>query len=247
MSSSSASSSIGSVGLGNSMSLGKVGNYSADAAKGQQVAGLVKQMKANAAAWWQTSGSQRAALETQNEQLASQVGALLGQKLVKGRDGVWYIGSVGSEQLFHKYHEGGIVGDDSNLKDEETFAILKDGELVLNSGQKENLYRLVDTSKEYGQLLKMFSTSVFGDGTLNNAVSKFMDIAKNGNKQAMNQISNDNGNNAVAVDASITIQGDVDKDAWTKIYPLLKQHQTQVAEIVNKQTTIAFNRRGVVY
>jgi hypothetical protein len=61
----------------------------------------------------------------------------------------------------------------------------------------------------------------------------------------MSQIDNGNSDRSVTVDASIVIQGDVDGDAWKKIYPALKAHQEKVAEIVNKSTTATFNKRGV--
>ena len=118
--------------------------------------------------------------------------------------------------------------------------------MVLNSGQKENLYRLVDTSREQNSLLDKLSAVMFGNGTLNNANTKINEIMRTGNNQAKSQINAGENNQALAIDASITIHGDVDKDMWSKVYSTLKKHQEQVAEIVNKQTAATFNRRGVV-
>lgn len=227
------------------LNLGTNKDYSADADNGKKAADLVREMKQNSAEWLVSSEDRQNELAAKNEQIAKQLEELLGFKLVRGGDGAWYINNVGGALLYDKYHTGGIVGGNGTLKDNEAFSVLENGELVLDKGQKESLYKIIDISKEYGDLLSRFSSAVFGDGTLNNAVSKVRDIIKNGNSQAIDRIDSRNGNNSVSVDASIVIHGDVDKDTWTKIRPILKQHQTEIAEIVNRQTYDAFSRRGI--
>ena len=143
--------------------LGSAGNYSAEAnaskQKVLQVSSLVDRMEANSAAWWNASESERDKLEDANVQIAAQIEALLGEKLVRGADGVWYLGSVGSSRkLYDCYHDGGIVGGLSTLKKNETFAVLENGEMVLTDEQQASLFRLVDfattLSDRFGKLIE---------------------------------------------------------------------------------------------
>lgn len=143
--------------------LGSAGNYSAEAnaskQKVLQVSSLVDRMEANSAAWWNASESERDKLEDANVQIAAQIEALLGEKLVPGADGVWYLGSVGSSRkLYDCYHDGGIVGGLSTLKKNETFAVLENGEMVLTDEQQASLFRLVDfattLSDRFGKLIE---------------------------------------------------------------------------------------------
>ena len=143
--------------------LGSVGNYNAEAnaskQKVLQVSSLVDRMEANSAAWWNASESERDKLEDANVQIAAQIEALLGEKLVRGADGVWYLGSVGSSRkLYDCYHDGGIVGGLSTLKKNEAFAVLENGEMVLTDEQQASLFRLVDfattLSDRFGKLIE---------------------------------------------------------------------------------------------
>lgn len=150
--------------------LGSAGNYSAEAnaskQKVLQVSSLVDRMEANSAAWWNASESERDALEDANEKIAAQIEALLGEKLVRGSDGVWYLGSVGSSRkLYDCYHEGGIVGGQSSLKKNETFAVLENGEMILTDEQQNSLFRLVDfattLSDRFGKLIDVGYNQIF--------------------------------------------------------------------------------------
>ena len=86
---------------------------------------------------------------------------------------------------------------------------------------------------------------MFGDNSLSTLSSKLQDVIKNDGNEVKSQIGVSEGDKSIAVDASIVIQGNVDGDTWKKIYPVLKQHQDKVAEIVNKSTAATFNKRGV--
>lgn len=143
--------------------LGSVGNYNAESnvskQKVLQVSSLVDRMQANSAAWWNASESERDELEDANAKIAAQIEAILGEKLVRGADGVWYLGSVGSSRkLYDCYHEGGIVGGLSSLKKNETFAVLENGEMILTDEQQTSLFRLVDfattLSDRFGKLIE---------------------------------------------------------------------------------------------
>lgn len=132
--------------------------------KVQQISGLVDRMKANSAAWWESSGSDRTRLEKDNADIAARLEALLGKRLIRGADGVWYIGSVGGgNKLYDRYHEGGIVGGGTKtaltpLEKNEAFAVLQRGEMVLTDGQQTELFRLIEfattLSKRFGELIE---------------------------------------------------------------------------------------------
>ena len=62
----------------------------------------------------------------------------------------------------YTYHEGGIVGDDPTLKQDEVFAKLKKGEAVLTEEQQEPIYEILDFADtmlaKYG---KLFGKEIF--------------------------------------------------------------------------------------
>ncbi len=208
----------------------------------QTVKYLVRQMRDNSDAWWASSDEGRARLDDQNKRLASQVEALIDEKLVR-KDGVWYIGSVGGEKLYekYKYHKGGIVGDDPNIKDNEVLSLLEKDEMVLDKSKKEGLYKLVDLRDKWGDAIDRLTESLFGKGT-RIEMTGISDIAS---KAAKHLAGVNNSEVVQHVDASVVIHGDVDNDSWKKIYPALKEHQKEVARIVNSETVSRFHKVGV--
>lgn len=67
----------------------------------------------------------------------------------------------------YTYHEGGIVGDDPTLKQDEVFAKLKKGEAVLTEEQQEPIYEILDFADtmlgKYGALFgAVQSTDLIG-------------------------------------------------------------------------------------
>ena len=111
---------------------------------------IVAQMKANAAAWWETDESGQTALAEENEELAEQLSSIIGREVVKDGNGVWHLDSTSGAVLFEtepfaSYHTGGIVSvDDSALKDDEVFAKLQEGEAVFTTAQIESLEHILD-------------------------------------------------------------------------------------------------------
>lgn len=199
---------------------------------------LVKQMKENSSRWsiW---GSPKEKLAAENEKLAERISQIIGRPVVKGQDGVWYIDHVGSsELLYQKYHNGGIVGGYGSLQDNEAMAVLQNGEAVLSNGQKKSLYRLVDTAKEFGGMIGKL-TSLFG-GNLNLVKNNIVGLSA-GTMTNLNK----GRNGDITVDASVNINGDITASNWERIHQQLKEHQKQVAEIVNRETVSVYNRRGV--
>lgn len=167
--------------------LGNTGNYTAEAnaskQKVLQISSLVDRMEANSAAWWNASESDRDKLENTNAQIAAQVEALLGEKLVRGADGVWYIGIVGSSRrLYDCYHEGGIVGELSSTKKNETFAVLENGEMVLTDEQQSHLFRLIDfattLSEQFGKLFETTGYNPLFQRKTNNMAEELSSITE---------------------------------------------------------------------
>lgn len=231
-----------SAGTGGIGSVGLPSNIVSSRDNTQTVKYLVRQMRDNSDAWWASSDEGRARLDDQNKRLASQVEALIDEKLVR-KDGVWYIGSVGGEKLYekYKYHKGGIVGNDPNIKDNEVLSLLEKDEMVLDKSKKEGLYKLVDLRDKWGDAIDRLTESLFGKGT-RIEMTGISDIAS----RAAKHLADVNNNEVIQhVDASVVIHGDVDNDSWKKIYPALKEHQKEVARIVNSETVSRFHKVGV--
>lgn len=214
-----------------------VGSMTGYVSKAQRASAIVSKMKANSAAWATADNPEKLAAE--NERYASQVSQLLGVPVVKSQSGVWYLDHIGSgEKLYQRYHTGGIVGGYGTLRDNEAMAVLQNGEAVISNGQKKSLYRLVDTAKEFGGIVSKL-TSLFGND-LNAAKNHIVGLTAG----TMSNINRNRGGD-VSVDASVNINGDITSSNWERIHQQLKEHQKQVAEIVNRETISAYNRRGV--
>lgn len=109
------------------------------------VKGLVSQMKANSAAWFDENADKKG-LERSNEQLAAEISALLGRDVVKD-NGTWYLDSKGGRKLYSVYHGGGVAGNTPELWQDELFAKLKKGEMVLTERQQEGMYRMIEAQE----------------------------------------------------------------------------------------------------
>ena len=235
---SSAASSLSSNSSSGSIVGNSIDSMTGYVSKDQRVKNLVAKMKANSAAWG-SAGSNQGNLASQNEALAAQISQLLGVPIVKGTNGKWYIGSIANHDLlYERYHSGGIVGGYGSLQDNETMAVLQNGEAVLSNGQKKSLYRLVDTAKEFGGMIGKL-TSLFG-GNLNLIKNNIVGLSA-GTMTNLNK----GRNGDITIDASVNINGDITASNWERIHQQLKEHQKQVAEIVNRETVSVYNRRGV--
>jgi TP901 family phage tail tape measure protein len=121
---------------------------------------LVGQMKSNASAWHTSSDSNKQKLSQSNENIARDIEQLLGIKILKGSDGVWYIGSIGGRKLFDTYHQGGVVGDGSNIKQDEVVAILEKGEIVINKSQQSALFKLLEFNRDLYKTINGFKMNL---------------------------------------------------------------------------------------
>lgn len=136
-------------GVGAAMSLGEYNSYSSVGDVGNtnvdaQATDIVSKMKANSAAWHNASDADKAKLDAENVMLASQLEAIINKKLVRSRGGTWYIGSESGPTLYSVYHSGGVVGDKSNIKQDETLALLQNGEMVTTKKMQNTLFSMVD-------------------------------------------------------------------------------------------------------
>jgi len=177
-----------------------------------QINSIVAQMKSNSNQWNASDAAARPdvynALNAKQHELASQIAYLLGQPVVRGGDGEWYIGQIGGKKLYNefpKFHSGGIVdgGDD------EIFALLKRGELVLTKPQKKAAYDLIDLST---YLMDKFGVAIDKFKPLTTPSNNVLDSINN--MSAMGDSIENVPNNSVAIEmGGIHLYGvdDVDK------------------------------------
>lgn len=91
---------------GSNLAVGATSDYSADmtaATKASAVKSKISEMQANSAQWTK-GGANNGALEARNSQLASEIEDILGVKLRRGDDGVWYIGDS-KEKLYDNWQK----------------------------------------------------------------------------------------------------------------------------------------------
>lgn len=196
---------------------------------------IVSAMKSNSSAYNNTTDTdERQALVQRNEELAALLEERLGETIVKGSNGVWYIGSEGGTQLYRKYHTGGIAGDKSTLEQDEVMAILKEGELVLDENREHALYEIVD-----------FVSS------LSERLGKAINVNKLGGIASMLMLSTDtstaptptpSSSNNIEINPSVKVEihhnGDLDEND-------AKRYGNIAAESVLQELNDAFNKRGI--
>lgn len=127
-------------------------------------------MYANSQAWASSSPEKRTAMHEENKALAAQLSRYGINAVTDGSS--WYVDRIGGALLYDKYrkytyHKGGIVGDESTLKQDEVFAKLKKGEAVLTEEQQKPIYEILDFADtmlgKYGALFgAVQSTDLIG-------------------------------------------------------------------------------------
>ncbi len=111
----------------------------------------VAQMRHNSNLWQGASKEERERLAAENEDLARKIQEALGDNgNVFKKDGTWYFTDKSGRKmlLYDIYHKGGVVGGGMNVRDDEVFALLQKGELVLDHGAKRTVYEVVDFARE---------------------------------------------------------------------------------------------------
>ena len=131
---------------GNGSSSSTSTSFSSTADGHSAVRGLIEEMKANSAAWHSASNDERTRLSDRNIEIATVELPKYGLTGVwRDKNGVWrtHDGSPLYEWFATRYHSGGIVGD-STLRQDELFATLQKGELVLTKRQQETVADVVE-------------------------------------------------------------------------------------------------------
>lgn len=104
-----------------------------------------KEMRRNGEDWWMTEDAElRKQLSDANKKLAKAFNESVGYEALTydPKKGIWLLDGV------RFYHEGGIVGSkNKKLKNDETFAVLKDGEAVYTSKMQDTIGRFIDFAK----------------------------------------------------------------------------------------------------
>ena len=104
-----------------------------------------KEMRRNGEDWWMTEDAElRKQLSDANKKLAKAFNDSVGYEALTydPKKGIWLLDGV------RFYHEGGIVGSkNKKLKNDETFAVLKDGEAVYTSKMQDTIGRFIDFAK----------------------------------------------------------------------------------------------------
>ncbi len=114
------------------------------------ISSLVAQMRHNSNQYSAADKAGKKQLSDDNLRLGDEINELLsgtGGRVAR-ENGTWYLyDSKGKRLLYSVYHEGGIVGSDLNVRDDEVFALLQNGELVLDRDDKKTVYEAVDFAK----------------------------------------------------------------------------------------------------
>ncbi len=152
---------------------------------------LARTMKTNSEDWHTADAETRKKLADDNYALGKQIEAELKNTdptavVERDSNGVWYVTTMGKRmKLFDEfahldvYHSGGIVGGFGTARQDETFAKLQNGEMVLTGQQQNKLFRVLDDQEtiftklsaifsptsSYAGLLSRMKDAVVGDSS----------------------------------------------------------------------------------
>lgn len=175
---------LSAIDSSSSTAIGSMGDYdTSGGATMSRVKEIVAQMKANSAQHGSEDAAGKLRLNKENLRLGEELQSLIGRTVVRGDDGVWYLDKVGGAQLYttypySTYHTGGVVGDQATAEQDELFALLKKGEVVLNEPQQQVLYRVLDSSETLasklgiGSLYGNMNGSIYAEAQSQNAVKR---------------------------------------------------------------------------
>lgn len=172
-------------------------------------------MKQNSANW---ATGNKDSLHSSNDSLAKRLEKLLGYSLTyNSGSGTWYMNGKPLYDQFPIYHTGGVVGDNSTLKQDEMFAKLKKGEAVLTKDQQEPVYEAIDFANtmlgKYGKVLN----SISGSDLMS---VRMQEQIKQDTQQAQNVVSN--GGDTFNIDVPV------------QIYPVQKLDDAEINGVKNK-------------
>lgn len=227
--------------------VGTTGDY--DSSGGQtmsRIKEIVAQMKANSASWFNATESERAQLDKEQKDLATELQRLIGRNVVRDDNaGIWYLDKIGGAQLYSTYpystyHSGGIVGDNATPKQDEMFALLKKREAIFTEPQQEVVYRVLKADETIagklgisGGLYHSMNGSGYAEMQSHNAVMRDMQQAQAAS--GGNHVSQSIGDVTVPVHVMVTEK--LDK---SDIRRLSKEISSVAAEGISE----AFIKRG---
>lgn len=178
-----------------------------------EVQSILRQMRANGAAYGSASKEEKAALAADSERLGEELEAILKVDVHRDNNGVWWIGD---EKLFDvfTYHTGtASVGGNATLKQNEVFAKLEEGESVLTSGHQTFLHKVFNF--DFASAMK----------SITDPIAQMF-------KSAQRSVPvNDNRATTIHVEAPIHITGDLTNETMR----IIKQHPREISDVVSKQ------------
>ena len=219
---------------------GKVGD---SAAYIDTIKHLARRMKTNSDDWHTADVETRKALADDNLVLGKQIQAELRKfdpTAVVERDsnGVWYVTTNGKRmKLFGEfvpdvYHSGGIVGGFGTAKQDETFAKLQNGEMVLNDQQQKRMIRILDDSETI--FTKM--SSMFGLNSSSSPLTRLRDMFT-GNEIQAAFAGGDNVTITVAPEINVSVASASDQAEVRRL-------SKQISDITIDNIIDAFAKRG---
>jgi TP901 family phage tail tape measure protein len=213
--------------VGNSAGEYQESENSAKNALASKAEDLIAKLRALGYQWAASSGNatEQNRLAQEGLSVGQQISAVLGRQVVRGSDGVWYLDRVGGERmydvydskgieyLFKKYHTGGIAGGLPTPKDDEVYALLKKGEPVFTSEQKESLYEYIDFAAEMaakaGTIPSAISQPIPSGGILD--MSRLFQDAMGRNSELASTNSN------IEFTVNVSVDGDLSSQAARRI------------------------------
>lgn len=186
----------------------------------QSVSQKVQQMKANSQAAldkYNKTGVWDEDYHNANRKLALEIQGLTGLNVTYDKSsGKWFING---EELYAKYHTGGVVGNNPTLKQNEIMAVLEKGEIVFNQKTQGVLFDLLSGVKT---MYSMASQINSGNFDLNSAmVPNTSMITK---ASAPEQIT-------IEINSPVEINGVANLDVISE----LENHGRRLAEIVSAE------------
>lgn len=187
---------------------------------------LVNQMKQNAAEWNGASASRRQELADWNSRLAQYVQSFTGESVTRDSNGVWWIGN---EELFKRYHNGGIVSTD-RLKGDEVVAVLRKGEMVLTDEMQTNLGNMIDMTSYFMEKANELSGLINKHAGMELAETLFKGVAPSAssveNSQSINLVVN------------VNVSGNLSDDNYNDF-------ADRISRQVSEKMSDAFYRKGI--
>lgn len=187
---------------------------------------LVSQMKRNAAEWNGASASRRQELADWNARLAQYVQSFTGERVNRDSNGVWWIGN---EELFRRYHNGGIVSADK-LKGDEVVGVLRKGEMVLTDEMQTNLGNMIDMTSYFMEKANELS------GLMNKHAG--MELAETLFKSVTPSASSVENSQSINLVINVNVSGNLSDNNYNDF-------ADRISRQVSEKMSDAFYRKGI--